>query len=362
MLSNVLLPPYCELPVKLDVPRFIVPGGGRLYVCDDRAEALLREAFSCDSLEGVQMRARQEDAEIDAWHAEPESSHLNAHIYGCADYNAFREICKSLAMERLGILQVSDDGKHCVLLLTGNGDARSMTAHLRPLAERLGVDIAVTNLPPTPRLSQPGCLFLDMDSTLIACECIDEIADFMGIKDRIATITRLAMEGELDFTASLLKRVGLLAGLDISVLQEVMDRRIVLTDGAEHLIETLHANHWKIGLVSGGFTYFAHRLQARLQLDFSQANTLERHGSKLTGRLVGNIVDARAKRALLLAKAAEWRIPITQTVAIGDGANDLLMLEAAALGIAYHAKPRVRELAPYSISYGGLDRVLDLLR
>lgn len=362
MLSNVLLPPYSELPISLEAPRFIVPGGGRLFVCDAQAEAQLRESFGCDSLEDVQVRARQEDTEVDAWHAEFESPHLNVHLYGCTDYTAFREVCTSLAMERLGILQVSDDGNHCTLVLTGQGDARSMTARMRPLGERLGVDIAVTHLPPTPRLSRPGCLFIDMDSTLIQCECIDEIADFMGIKNRIATITQLAMEGELDFSASLMKRVSLLEGLKTNVLQKVLDQRIVLTDGAEHLIDTLRSHGWKIGLVSGGFTYFTHRLQSRLKLDFSQANTLERQDDKLTGRLVGDIVDARAKRAMLLGKAAEWRIPISQTVAIGDGANDLLMLEAATLGIAFHAKPRVRELAPYAISHGGLDRALDLLR
>jgi len=362
MLSNVLLPPYSELPVKLNVPSFTVPGGGRLFACDKKAEALLRECFDCDTLEEVQVRARDEDAEFDAWYSDLEAPHLSAHIYGCRDYIAFREICTSLALERLGILHVTGDEAHCTLILTGHGDARNMTAHLRPMADRLGVDISVTSLPPSPRLSEPGCLFMDMDSTLIKGECIDEIADFLGMRERMSRITRLAMEGELDFAASLTERVSMLANMDSSLLQKVMDNRIELTDGAEQLIDTLKTSGWKIGLVSGGFTYFTHRLQAKLKLDFSAGNTLEKQAGRLTGRLVGNMIDARAKRAMLLAKAAEWRIPLSRTVAIGDGANDLLMIEAAGLGIAFHAKPKVRALAPYTISHGGLDRVLDLLR
>jgi len=361
MLSNVLLPPYSELPIKLTAPYFVVPGGGYLIVCDEQAETSLRECFGCETLEEVKMRAQQEDSELDAWHAEFEAPHLNVQVYGCDDFTAFREICTSLAMEKLGILQVSGDSRHCILLLTGSGEARAMTAHLKPLAERLGVDIAVTNLPPSPRLSKPGCLFMDMDSTLIQCECIDEIADFLNIKPKVATITHLAMEGELDFAASLKERVRLLAGLEASILQKVLDQRISLTEGAGNLIETLQSYGWKTGLVSGGFTFFTHRLQARLKLDFSHANTLEKKDGKLTGRLLGHVVDAATKRRLLLSKAEEWGIPMHQTVAIGDGANDLLMLGAAGLGVAFHARPKVRELAPYAITYGGLDRVLDLL-
>jgi len=362
MLSNVLLPPYSELPVRLEAPRFVVPGGGRLMICDEQAETRLRKCFNCETLEEVKMRAQQDESELDVWHAELEAPHLNVQIYGCDDFAAFREICTSLALEKLGILQVSGDGNHCILLLTGSGEARDMTAHLKPLAERLGVDIAVTSLPPSPRLSKPGCLFMDMDSTLIQCECIDEIADFLNIKSKVATITRLAMEGELDFAASLKERVRLLSNLETSVLQKVLDQRISLTNGAENLIEALQSYGWKIGLVSGGFTFFTHRLQARLKLDFSYGNTLEKKDGRLTGKLLGHVVDAATKRRLLLTKAAEWGIPMHQTVAIGDGANDLLMLEAAGLGVAFHAKPKVRELAPYAITYGGLDRILDLLR
>jgi len=213
-----------------------------------------------------------------------------------------------------------------------------------------------------PRLSEPGLLFMDMDSTLIRCECIDEIGDFLGIKPQIAAITERAMRGELDFAASLTERVSLLAGLDESVLGEVYAERVRLTDGAETLIETMHAHGWKVGLVSGGFTYFTDRLRERLGLDYTLSNELEIHGGKLTGGVLGDIVDAAAKKRALLTQAAAWDIPLAQTVALGDGANDLPMLHAAGLGIAFHAKPKVVAEAPFAIDEGGLDRTLELLR
>ncbi len=212
-----------------------------------------------------------------------------------------------------------------------------------------------------PLLNRPGLLFMDMDSTLIRCECIDEIADFMGIKHEISEITERAMRGELDFAASLTERVQLLAGLDASVLETVYKERIELTEGAETLIKTLKTNGWKVGLVSGGFTYFTDKFRERLGLDFTLSNRLEIHDGRLTGSVLGNIVDAESKRHALLEQADIFSIPISQTVAIGDGANDLPMLGAAAMGIAFHAKPRVQEEASYAINSGGLERVLDLL-
>ncbi|MDX8408991.1 MAG: phosphoserine phosphatase SerB [Mariprofundales bacterium] len=212
-----------------------------------------------------------------------------------------------------------------------------------------------------PSLSQPGLLFMDMDSTLIQCECIDEIAHFLGIKAQIAAITQRAMEGELDFAASLTERVALLAGLDASVLQQVYDQCIALTEGAESLIAQLHQHQWRVGLVSGGFTYFTDHLQARLRLDFVAANVLEIVDDQLTGRVMGAIVDGAAKRDHLLAQACAWDIPTSQTVAIGDGANDLPMLHAAGLGVAFHAKPKVRAQADAAIDSGGLTQILTLL-
>ncbi len=214
---------------------------------------------------------------------------------------------------------------------------------------------------PRPTLSQPGLLFMDMDSTLIQCECIDEIADFLGIKAQIAEITERAMRGELDFAASLTSRVQLLAGLDASVLETVYTERVELTDGAEKLITTLKSHGWKVGLVSGGFTYFTDKLKAKLSLDFTRSNVLEIHHGKLTGAVLGDIVDAETKRRCLLEQAEIFDIPMRQTIAIGDGANDLPMIRAAGMGIAFHAKPKVQAEAAYAINEGGLEKVLALL-
>jgi len=212
-----------------------------------------------------------------------------------------------------------------------------------------------------PTLKRPGLLFMDMDSTLITCECIDEIAGFLGIKEQIAAITERAMRGELDFAASLTERVQLLSGLDASVLDQVYRDCIRLTEGAETLIATLKQNGWKIGLVSGGFTYFTDRLKQRLGLDFTRSNVLEIIDGKITGKILGDIVDAETKRRSLIEQAAIHGIPMSQTVAIGDGANDLPMIQAAGLGIAFHAKPKVVAEAPFAIHEGGLDKVLDFL-
>ena len=220
----------------------------------------------------------------------------------------------------------------------------------------------IANMSNHPSLSQPGLLFMDMDSTLIQCECIDEIADFLGIKQQISEITARAMRGELDFSESLIERVQLLAGLDAEVLEQVYVERIALTEGAEELIRTVQSHGWKVGLVSGGFTYFTDKFKARLNLDFTRSNVLEIHHGKLTGSVIGDIVDAETKRRSLMEQADIYSIPMSQTVAIGDGANDLPMIQAAGLGIAFHAKPKVVEQAPYAFNEGGLDQALTLLK
>ncbi len=256
-------------------------------------------------------------------------------------------------------LEVSGGWK---LGIYGQGSSgKFLSKQFRKLSEEVGIDIAFVEANPVPSLEAPGILFMDMDSTLIQCECIDEIADFLGIKKDIAAITQQAMEGKLDFSESLVARVKLLAGLDESVLKRVYEERIRLTKGAENLIETVHQAGWKVGLVSGGFTYFTALLQERLDLDFVAANTLEIVDGKLTGRVLGSIVDAQVKKELLKQQSEVWGIDLQASVALGDGANDLPMLEAAAVGIAFHAKPKVRELAPYALSNGGLDQTLHLL-
>jgi len=347
MLINLLIPPHRTLTDTPDARFYATPGGGSMKLLAEVDEKRLHDW--------------QFDAELEVWASKRAAPRMQAHIYHCAEFDAFKEICTSLALEQIGIIDLAMDGDRTVLTLNGDMPAGRLTRRMRPLAERLGVDIAITGMPPSPSLDAPGMLFMDMDSTLIQCECIDEIADFLGIKAQIAAITQRAMEGELDFTASLVERVKLLAGLEASVLQRVYDERIRLMNGAEQLVHTLHEHNWKVGLVSGGFRYFTDRLRDRLDLDFTLSNKLELAEGRLTGRVVGNVVDAEAKRRALVEQAETWNIPMSQTVAIGDGANDLPMLEAVGLGIAFHAKPKVRELAPYALSYGGLDRALDLL-
>jgi phosphoserine phosphatase len=213
---------------------------------------------------------------------------------------------------------------------------------------------------PAQRLDRVRLLAMDMDSTLITIECVDEIADMMGIKQEVAAITASAMRGEIDFRESLTRRVALLRGLDIAALQRVYDERLELSPGAERLLAGMRAVGAQSLLVSGGFTFFTERLKTRLGLDHTCANTLEIADGKLTGRLTGPIVDAKAKAAcfgrLRAALAADGGL----AVAIGDGANDLSMLDAADVSVAYHAKPIVRARATYAIDYCGLDAVLNL--
>jgi phosphoserine phosphatase len=203
-------------------------------------------------------------------------------------------------------------------------------------------------------------LVMDMDSTLITIECIDEIADMIGIKPQVAKITEAAMRGELDFPSALRERVALLAGLEESALQKVYDERLRLSPGAETLLAGVKSAGLKTVLVSGGFTFFTERLRQRLGLDYTLANTLEVHDRRLTGRVLGEIVDANAKAARLQSVCDELGCNTDCAIAIGDGANDLKMMAAAGVGIAYHAKPIVRQQAAYSITYSGLDGVLAL--
>jgi phosphoserine phosphatase len=202
---------------------------------------------------------------------------------------------------------------------------------------------------------------MDMDSTLITIECIDEIADMIGVKTEVAAITEAAMRGEIVFAESLTRRVALLAGLDADALQRVYDERLQLTPGAEKLIATFQKNGIKTLLVSGGFTFFTDKLKARLNLDYAASNELEIIDGKLTGRVLGKILDAQGKADWLNKIRNEIDCTQKQTLAIGDGANDLLMMAAAGSSIAYHAKPIVREQASYALNYNDLSAVIPLL-
>jgi len=213
---------------------------------------------------------------------------------------------------------------------------------------------------PNQRLSNFGLVVMDMDSTLISIECIDEIADMYNLKPQIAAITEAAMRGELDFAESLRRRVALLEGLDEGALQRVYDERLRLNPGAEIMLAALKQHGIKTLLVSGGFLFFTERLKQRLGLDHAHSNTLEIINGKLTGNVLGDIIDAQRKAECLVRTRNELGLKAEQVIAIGDGANDLKMMVQAGVSIAYHAKPVVRSQASYAFNFVGLDGLVNL--
>lgn len=229
---------------------------------------------------------------------------------------------------------------------------------LRALAAEYQADIA--NLDIVARLSQPGLLVMDMDSTAIKIECIDEIAKLAGAGEVVSAITASAMRGELDFEQSLRKRVGTLKDAPERILQIVREN-LPLMDGFEEMVCVLKQHHWKLAIASGGFDYFADYLKERYQLDFAAANQLEIIDGKLTGNVLGKVVDAQYKANTLAQLKSQYAISEQQTVAIGDGANDLLIIHDAALGVALHAKPKVQEQAKFVINFADLTALCVLL-
>ena len=212
-----------------------------------------------------------------------------------------------------------------------------------------------------PSLKQPGVVLMDMDSTTIQIECIDEIAKLAGVGEQVAAVTARAMNGELDFAGSLRSRVATLTNCPETVLTQVADA-MPLMPGLELLITTLHQANWKVAIASGGFTYFAKRLQDDLGFDAVYANELEIVDGILTGQVIGDIVDAQVKADTLQSLAQEYQIAPQQTVAIGDGANDLIMLKSAALGVAIHAKPIVQQQAQVALNHHNLEGLVGLLQ
>lgn len=238
------------------------------------------------------------------------------------------------------------------------GDVAGFRSRLVALAGEMGIDIAYQE--DTMFRRNRRLVALDMDSTLIEAEVIDELAKAAGVGEQVAAITEQAMRGELDFTASFRARLALLEGLDASVLEGIASQ-LRLTEGAERLIATLRRLGYKTAILSGGFSYFGRHLQRRLGIDYVYANELEVQGGKVTGKVVGEVIDGQRKAELLRELAEREGISLEQTIAVGDGANDLPMLSIAGLGIAFRAKPIVKRSAKQAISTLGLDGILYLL-
>jgi len=212
------------------------------------------------------------------------------------------------------------------------------------------------------QLQNFGLLVMDMDSTLINIECIDEIADMHGLKSQVARITESAMRGEIEFAQSLNMRVALLEGLQESALQQVYDERLRLNPGAEELVSACKEHGIKTMLVSGGFDFFADRAKTLAGLDYAHANKLEVVDGKLTGKIIGEVLDAQRKADWLVKVREELGLRPDQTIAVGDGANDLKMMAVAGVSVAYHAKPVVQSQATYALNHVGLNGVAGLLQ
>lgn len=215
-------------------------------------------------------------------------------------------------------------------------------------------------VPENRKLAGFGLLAMDMDSTLIAIECIDELADMRGIKAEVLQITASAVRGEIEFADSMRCRVAMLAGLDESALQKVYDERLQLSPGAEKMLAGLKAAGVKILLITSGFTFFAEQLKKRLNLDYTCSNSLEIVNGKLSGKLAGEIIDADAKAIKVEEIRKQLGLKREQVIALGDGANDLKMMAQAGISIAYHAQPIVRRHATYAINHVGLEGVMSL--
>ncbi|BFT29745.1 phosphoserine phosphatase [Alteromonas sp. D210916BOD_24] len=229
---------------------------------------------------------------------------------------------------------------------------------LDDISQRFHIDLAIQANRPT--LRAPGLLVMDMDSTVIAIECIDEIAKLANVGDLVAEVTAKAMRGEIAFNESLVHRVACLEGVPQSHLSTIRDS-LPIMPGIQTLLCTLRQHNWKLAIASGGFTYFADHLKTRLNLDYAISNVLAIEDGLLTGKVEGEIINADVKARTVNTLATQWGIPKAQTVAMGDGANDLVMMAEAGLGVACHGKPLVNEKADVAVRVGSLHRMLYFL-
>lgn len=261
---------------------------------------------------------------------------------------------------RLSLANPPDQPRACVEFSVRGyvPDMATLHAEVLRTADTLDLDIAIQEDNLYRRNRKLVCF--DMDSTLIQAEVINELARAAGVVDQVAAITESAMNGEIDFNESFRRRVGLLKGLNESVLQSIAEN-LPITEGTERLLSMLHKLGYKTAILSGGFTYFAHHLQRRFGIDYVYANHLDIENGKVTGRVTQEIVDGQMKASYLRSIAHTEGLTLDQVIAVGDGANDLPMLSIAGLGIAFHAKPIVKEQAKHSIATLGLDGILYLL-
>ncbi|MCI0673505.1 MAG: phosphoserine phosphatase SerB [Myxococcaceae bacterium] len=280
---------------------------------------------------------------------------------GAAELHALTSILNDHGAHLEHIEELSEGGLGTVELrvfLPEAADADALKRALLELGMRSAFDVALQ--PESLYRRSKRLVVMDMDSTLIRIEVIDELARAHGVVDQVSHITERAMQGELDYDQSLRERVALLKGLDASVLERISEN-LPLTEGAETLVRVIKRLGFRTAILSGGFSVAAQALQRRLGIDYAHSNVLEVQDGKLTGRVLGPIVNAQRKAELLESIARAEGILLDQVIAVGDGANDLLMLQKAGLGIAFRAKPKLREAADMSISAAGLDAILALL-
>ncbi|WP_280331666.1 phosphoserine phosphatase SerB [Nocardia wallacei] len=364
--TSVLLTALARNAVSLlDVEQVVIRGRltlGVLVSCPRDPEDLQDQLEEAMATVGMQV-----DIEIGANSVSGArlSTHAVVVLGSPVTARAFSVIARKLAEQNVNIDSIRGIADYPVtgleLMVTAPTDPAAETAMLTVLsvvAAKENVDVAVERAGLARRAKR--LIVFDVDSTLIQGEVIEMLAAHAGVEDEVRKVTEAAMRGEIDFAESLRQRVATLAGLDESVIDEVAEV-IELTPGARTTIRTLRRLGFRCGVVSGGFRQVIEPLAHDLELDFVQANTLEVVGGKLTGKVIGEIVDRPAKAVALRRFAAEAGVPMEQTVAVGDGANDIDMLNAAGLGIAFNAKPALREVADAALSHPYLDAVLFIL-
>lgn len=365
--TSVLLAALANSAVSLlDVEQVVIRGRltlGVLVSCPTDPEALQ------DQLEDA-MASIGMDVDVEIGASAVSGAKLSTHavvVLGSpVTARAFSAIARKLAAQRVNIDSIRGIADYPVTGLelmvtvpTADADAETeLRTALATVAAKESVDVAVEKAGLARRAKR--LIVFDVDSTLIQGEVIEMLAAHAGVEEEVRKVTEAAMRGEIDFSESLRQRVATLAGLDASVIDEVAER-IELTPGARTTIRTLRRLGFRCGVVSGGFRQVIEPLAHELELDFVQANTLEIRDGKLTGAVVGEIVDREAKAVALRRFAAETGVAMDQTVAVGDGANDIDMLNAAGLGIAFNAKPALREVADAALSHPFLDAVLFIL-